>query len=90
MDEVEKVFDQMDKVVRAPWTPSQVESLNQFQRARNFHPFTHTRSEGGEEEVLVATMDGWVCTEHPDYEQDWAWPWMADGSWKTMTILGGS
>ena len=65
----------MGDLTRAPWTPSQVDALNAFQRAGLFHPFTC----GGEHDdggvVLTATENGWVC-QLCDYTQDWAHAFM--------------
>lgn len=77
------------------FTPDEVKSLNGYQEARYFHPFTcgsgnrtdehHLDREG----VLVATEDGWKCP-YCDYTQDWAHEWMKNGEWessrKTMTM----
>lgn len=73
-----------------PFTDDEVESLNGYQKARVFHPFTcgnrgdekHARI-NSPEDVLVATSDGWVCP-YCDYRQDWAHAWMADWSWTKL------
>lgn len=66
-----------DKLV-APWTKSQVDTLNAYQRNKYFHPYTCSnrgdsehKFANGDYGVLVATENGWVC---PDcgYTQDWA------------------
>jgi hypothetical protein len=69
-------------VIKAPFTPDQVEALNRYQKIAHFHPFTcgsgnrtdekHLDGEG----VLVATPDGWKCP-YCDYTQDWAHAVMA-------------
>lgn len=73
------------------FTPEEVESLNAYQRAGVFHPFTcggnrtdeaHLDGEG----ILLATVDGWVCP-YCDYTQDWAHPEMTDGSWRNSGTL---
>ena len=44
--------------IDAPWTAEQVAALNRWQELSYFHPFTHSCGT-----VLVATADGWVCTD---------------------------
>jgi hypothetical protein len=71
-------------IIKAPFTPEQVEGLNRWQAADHAHPFTcrsgrrtdssHLDGEG----VLVATERGWHCP-FCDYTQDWAHDFMADG-----------
>jgi hypothetical protein len=70
--------------VTAPFTPEQVESLNGYQSALLFHPFTCRHRDDGkhtDEAVLIASTDGWQCP-CCDYRQDWAHAFMADGSWR--------
>lgn len=65
--------------VFAPFTPDQVESLNACQRLSGLHPFTcpHDRA------MLAAQSTGWVCTmERCTFTQNWAWSYMADGTWR--------
>lgn len=82
-EDAAKIFDAMDTVVRAPWTKEQRISLNEFQHSGAFHPFTcDGTNEDGCAEKLYAAEDGWHCPVHDEYEQDWAWPWMANGEWK--------
>ena len=59
--------------IRAPWTPTQVDALNAYQRSGFFHPYTcGQRSRWAHEDgLLVATEVGWVCPDCP-YTQDWA------------------
>lgn len=72
--------------VRAPFTPEQVASLNAYQASCAFHPFTcAVNSRHG---ALRSTPSGWRC-EVCGYEQDWAHPWMADGSWARRATPGG-
>lgn len=82
MADVVVMADNVDRqLVKAPWTPAQVEALNKFQQERWMHPFTcgsgnrtdekHTDGEG----ILVATENGWICP-FCDYTQDWAHPFM--------------
>lgn len=72
----------MKDVIRAPWTPAQVSTLNEFQRRGGMHPFTCGREHGSPSPTLVAKTDGWHCpgTSHTtcDYRQDWAHAFMAD------------
>lgn len=81
---VEEVFKNIPDVSRPPWSEEEVKSLNDFQEAQPLHPFTHSSDDGDDEELLIATSDGWRCPNHPDYDQDWAWPWMVDGSWRII------
>lgn len=70
-------------MVKAPWTPEQVEILNRFQKLDFVHPFTcgsgdrtderHLDNEG----VLVATVDGWICP-YCTFTQAWAHDFMMD------------
>lgn len=77
----------MTKAV-APWTPEQIENLNDYQTSGQFHPYTCARRGDGthkmrrDEELgqLVATEDGWKCRDC-SYEQDWAHLQAANGSW---------
>lgn len=75
---------------QAPWSPDEVESLNGYQAAGMMHPFTcPNRGDGrhgyasGDLGALYATTDGWACW-FCDYQQTWAHPWMADGTWRRM------
>lgn len=36
--------------------------------------------------LLVATRDGWICPTCP-LTQEWAWAWMADGSWRRLRLF---
>lgn len=75
-------------MIHAPFTPEQVQRLNESQTQTGpdmpFHPFTcgyrdesaHGQ-EGGDTGVLIATEDGWVCPSC-DYTQDWAHAFMAE------------
>lgn len=69
-------------IVRAPWTPEEVESLNGYQECEFVHPFTGERGPNGEETILIATRDGWIERVGGPIVQDWAHWFMADGSWK--------
>jgi hypothetical protein len=81
---------EVERKVKSPFTVEQVESLNEYQAAGVFHPFTCGRCRDADEtfpmtdeHLLTATVDGWRCPTC-DYEQDWAWRWMADFEWKVM------
>lgn len=67
--------------VDAPWTFSQVISLNAYQASGRFHPFTGKRKENGDETVLIATPAGWIETPGGPIVQTWAHEFMADWSW---------
>lgn len=72
----------------APWTPEQVENLNDYQTSGQFHAYTcarrndgtHKQRRGEDLGQLVATEDGWTCKDC-DYTQDWAHAQAADGTW---------
>lgn len=72
----------------APWTPEQVDALNDYQRDAPMHPFTCANRGIGHRwhddmsdlGMLIATENGWVCRDCA-YTQNWAHPWMADTSW---------
>ncbi len=74
----------------APWRPSEVASLNEYQNAGAWHPFTCPNRDlsphrTGSQDVgmLEASAAGWIC---PDcgYMQDWAHDWMVDGTWRML------
>lgn len=78
-------------MIKAPFTPEQVEALNRSQREGEFHPFTcggdrgdaaHRKyaKENGDRDwgLLVATEKGWVCPVC-GYTQDSAHGFMARG-----------
>lgn len=70
-------------VIRAPWTPDQVEALNRYQHLGHYHAYTcggdrsdaahvtYQAEHGGDHGQLVATADGWICPVC-GYRQDWA------------------
>ncbi|MEU5043193.1 hypothetical protein [Streptomyces griseorubiginosus] len=70
------------RVIRAPWTPDQVDALNAFQRRGGMHPFTCGGEHTPASPALVAYTDGWRCPqpygESCDYRQDWAHAFMAE------------
>lgn len=66
-------------MITAPFTPDQIESINGFQRAGIFHPFTCGTEGCGHD--LVAEAEGMRCPRC-DYRQDWVHDFMADGTWR--------
>jgi hypothetical protein len=72
--------------IKAPFTPDQVNSLNEFQKSGVMHPFTGNNDmlPDDEQDILVAAEDGWHSLNDPNYFQDWAHDWMADWSWKEL------
>lgn len=71
------------EIVRAPFSPAQVESLNRCQEADFVHhPFTCGKDS---RHVLLATEEGWMCpVVSCGFEQDWAWTFMSDGRWEEL------
>ena len=69
--------------IQAPWSEDQVKSLNSYQKANKFHPFTGTDSQGNKVN-LIATQDGWLAEDNGVIVQDWCHHWMADFSWKKL------
>lgn len=69
----------MNYQVKSPWTEDQVNSLNGFQNAGIFHPYTCGKCRRD----LIATKDGWIC-ECGEYTQDWALTFMSNWEWKKM------
>jgi hypothetical protein len=64
-------------IIQAPFADEQVAALNTYQESGTFHPFT-CAAEHGEETLLVATTDGWVCSKVGcTYTQNWAHAFMA-------------
>lgn len=60
------------KVVYAPWTPREVEDLQNYQRHPGYHPYTCGRDHDGHR-TLIPTGCGWKCPEiNCDYTQLWA------------------
>lgn len=75
----------MEKVL-APFSETQVESLNGYQKSGVGHPFTCAyRGDGSHpyNAVLIATEDGWICPHCP-YTQNWAHTEMTDNAWKEL------
>lgn len=68
--------------VFAPFTPGQVESINNFQNEGRFHEFTCPSSDDHTlGRVLVATEEGLQCPSC-DYRQFWVHEFMANGQWQ--------
>jgi hypothetical protein len=63
----------------APWTGAEVASLNDYQASAMMHPFTCGNDSS--HHLLQADAAGWACP-CCDYRQNWAFAWMADGSWR--------
>ena len=61
------------------WTDQQVESLNGFQTAGQYHPFTcpGNKPQCHQHRELIATNAGWICA-CGEYTQAWAHGWMLD------------
>jgi hypothetical protein len=76
----------MYTIIFAPFTPEQVEALNEYQQGGWGHPFTCCGPDscrdrlgtGDDGRALVATENGWVCRTC-DYNQDWAHSFMLGG-----------
>ena len=66
-------------MTKAPFTAEQVESINAFQHAGIFHPFTCGVDDCRHD--LVAEPDGMRCPKC-DYRQDWVHDFMANWAWK--------
>lgn len=60
-------------MIRAPFTPEQVEALNRWQASNMRHPYTcpGTHPECREHRELFVTRDGLIC-QCGRYKQDWA------------------
>lgn len=74
-----------DGLLHAPWTPTQVAILNQYQRADWTPSFYCGKAHDGGGPALLAQISGWRC---PDpgcgFSRDWAFSHMADVSqWET-------
>lgn len=53
---------------RAPWTPAQIDTLNDWQHSGRVHPYTCGNDSS--HPPLVAIASGWFCLGC-DYTQDW-------------------
>ena len=69
------------RTVIAPFSPRQVNTLNEYQFFDRTHPFTCDKGH-----VLQATEEGWVCGQC-EYTQNWAHEHIADCSWKNAFDL---
>ena len=55
--------------IDAPFSPDQVQRLNEWRAAPGVHPFTCANRGDGDHRrttdlgVLVATVDGWICPD---------------------------
>lgn len=78
----------MSDQVIAPFTPDQVNSLNEYQKSGAFHPFTGRNDllPESKNDILIAEEDGWHSLHDPEFTQNWAYTWMADWSWKLMQM----
>ena len=74
-------------MIQSPFTVEQVESLNGYQKAGPFHPFTCGTDSCRHD--LIATEEGWVCPEC-DYTQCWAHDFMANNSWQADFSFPGN
>lgn len=72
-----------DDKIEAPWTQSQVDSLNAYQKSHHFHPVCE-RAEDGTETPLLATKKGWVSRHGGPVVCTWALAHMADWSWREV------
>lgn len=92
--------DAIDKRILAPFSPEQVQRLNEWQtntgEGLSAHPFTCANRDdgqhgdaGGDIGILIATEGGWVCP-FCDYTQNWAHAIMAAPSASLVAIIGPS
>ncbi len=67
-------------IVQAPWTPSQVEKLRQWQGAGWVHPFTCGGNHASDqtERRLTPSPDGWFCWSC-GWTQNWCHDFMLNG-----------
>lgn len=56
-------------MIKAPFTPEQVEALNNWQKAGIYHPYICGNEQCCQD--LIATEQGWTCP-CCDYKQNWA------------------
>jgi hypothetical protein len=67
--------------VYAPFTQEQISYLNGYQQCALYHPFTCGIDSNHPN--LVAYEGGWKCTQEGcNYHQDYAFGFMADGTWQ--------
>jgi len=66
-------------IIKAPFTPEEVEQLNKWQQAGYVHPFTCPKEHLSDANELIATPEGWKCPDPKcGYTQHWAHNYMAD------------
>jgi hypothetical protein len=76
--------DVREGAIVAPWSTETVETLNAYQVAGVMHPFTCALDSGHGAGYLLATKQGWVCTEDGcGYTQDWAHDFMTTKAART-------
>lgn len=86
------------EMVCAPFSDSQVKSINGFQKSEEWHPFTcsgkkeetgtSTPNQNSCREVLIATNDCLVCPNSLcNYTQKWVHSFMSDWSWHILDKL---
>lgn len=56
----------MSEILKAPWTPEQIEKLDERQAREDMHPYT---CECGYS--LEPFESGWYCENQCGYHQDW-------------------
>jgi hypothetical protein len=71
-------------MIEAPWTDTQVDNLNRWQRCDFVHEFTCPNHHDGSR-VLIARNDGWHCPSC-DYRQTWAHAGMVLSPPKPFTV----
>ncbi len=72
----------------APWTESEMASLNAYHASGVMNPFTCENDDANYcASVLVATPAGWICPDC-DYTQNWAAEWMANWGWRIALETG--
>ena len=56
----------MSEILRAPWTPEQIEKLDARQQDETKHPYTCACGHS-----LEPFKSGWYCENQCGYSQDW-------------------
>lgn len=56
-------------MIKAPFTPEQIDALNKYQNSGIFHPYTCGNEKCRQD--LIATENGWICP-CCEYTQNWA------------------
>lgn len=79
VDEIERLRNAVagsgfPEMIKAPFTPAQIERLNRWQQTPGVHPYTcpGDRPLCQDNRDLIARREGWICT-CGQYTQDWAW-----------------